>query len=110
MGKRILLCPFLHAEVELTDEREQHIAERHPDLLPAHAAKLGQVLADPDEVRRSDRFPSARLFSRWYDDLRLGKHVVVVIVSDAGPPARHWVITAYMARKLAEGRIEWQKS
>jgi len=25
------LCPYLHSEVELTDERGQHIAESHPD-------------------------------------------------------------------------------
>ena len=27
-------CPYLRAEVELSDQRERHIAERHPDLLP----------------------------------------------------------------------------
>ena len=29
-------CPYLKGEVELTDERERHIAERHPELLPEH--------------------------------------------------------------------------
>jgi hypothetical protein len=32
-----LPCPFLSGEVELTGERERHIAERHPDLLPENS-------------------------------------------------------------------------
>jgi hypothetical protein len=47
------VCPYLQAEVELTEEREHHIAERHPDLLPDQRSKLTEVLADPDIVRRS---------------------------------------------------------
>ena len=29
-------CPYLGGEVELTEERERHITERHPDLLPEY--------------------------------------------------------------------------
>jgi hypothetical protein len=102
-------CPYLNREVELSDERERHIAERHPDLLPEHRDRLGSTLADPDQVRRSKRFGGARLFSRWYDDLRGGKHVVIVVVS-AVEDDRHWIITAYMARALAAGEIEWLRN
>ncbi len=102
-------CPYLNGEVELTDEREQHIAERHPDLLPEHRQRLAETLADPDQVRRSDRFGSARLFARWYTDVKRGKHVVVVVVSELKPRLRHWVITAYLTRKLAEGDVEWRR-
>ncbi len=113
MKRRILMrrfpCPYLDGVVELTAEREGHIAERHPDLLPRHRKSLAETVADPDEVRRSIRFGSARLFSRWYTDLRQGKHVVVVVVSELAPSERHWIITAYMARKLANGGIEWKR-
>jgi hypothetical protein len=34
---------------------------------------------------------------------------VVVVVSDDRSQERHWVITAYMARRLAEGRPEWTR-
>jgi len=102
-------CPYLNGEVELTEERERHITERHPDLLPEHRERIAKTLAEPDQVRRSARFGSARLFSRWYTDVRRGKHVVVVVVSELGPRERHWIITAYMARRLAEGEIEWQR-
>ncbi len=102
-------CPYLKGEVELTEEREQHIAQRHPDLLPEHRERIAQTLADPDQVRRSVRFGSARLFSRWYTDLRGGKHVVVVTVSELDAAQRHWIITAYMARRLAQGEVEWSR-
>ena len=102
-------CPYLKGEVELTDERERHIAERHPELLPEHRGRIAETLDQPDQVRRSARFGSARLFSRWYADINLGKHVIVVVVSDLDPADRHWVITAYMARRLAEGEVEWKR-
>ena len=104
------LCPYLKGEVELTEERERHIAERHPDLLPEHRERIAETLANPDQVRKSVRFGSVKLFSRWYTDLRRGKHVVVVVVSELDPSERHWIITAYIAGKLAEGEIEWRRS
>ena len=102
-------CPYLKGEVELTDERERHIAERHPDLLPEHRPRIAETLAQPDQIRRSARFCSARLFSRWYSEVRQGKHVVVVVVSERDPSERHWIITAYIARTLAEGEVEWKR-
>ena len=104
------LCPYLHGEVELSRERRRHIMERHPDLLPKHEKQIAQTLADPDQVRRSARFSNARLFSRWYDNLRGGKHVVVVTVSETAAEGRHWIITAYLARRLVEGEVEWKRN
>jgi hypothetical protein len=103
-------CPYLKGDVELTVERERHIAERHPDLLPEHYDLMAATLATPDLVRRSPRLGNARLFSRRFNHIRGGKHVVVVVVSDPAPDRRHWVVTAYFARRLAEGEIEWQQN
>ena len=105
-----LPCPYLKAEVELTEEREHHIAERHPDLLPEHRERVAEVLAEPDEIRRSVRFARAKLFSRWYTDLQRGRHLVVVVVSEPAPRKRHWIITAYITLKLAEGEVEWSRN
>ena len=104
-------CPYLGSNVELTDEQEHHIATHHPDLLPEHRQYIADTLAAPDQVRRSSRFGNARLFSRWFESLRGGKYVVVVVVSHPAPSARHWIITAYIARKLAKGGdIEWERT
>jgi hypothetical protein len=103
-------CPYLNGEVELTDEREEHIAKTHPDLLPEYLSQVKQTLADPDQVRRSIRMSAARIFYPWFDDVRQGKYVVVVVVSEAAPTERNWIITAYVTRRLINGEIEWQKS
>lgn len=102
-------CTYLESEVDLTEERERHITERHPDLLPEHRRRIVETLAVPDQVRRSARFGSAKLFSRWYADLHRGKYVVVVVVSEQEPHVRHWIITAYIARTLAPGETEWER-
>ncbi len=83
------VCPYLRGTVELTDERERHVATRHPDLLPDHRTRTSQTLADPDQVRRSARFDNTRMFSRWFGDLRGGKHVVLVVLSGAPHEQRH---------------------
>ncbi len=103
-------CPYLKGEVELTDERERHITERHPDLLPEYREQLVETLAAPDQIRRSLRFGNARLFSRWYTDVKKGKHVVVVVVGEPDVASRYWIITAYLTRTLVEGEVEWKRS
>jgi len=103
-------CPYLSGEVELTDERKRHIAENHPDLLPEHWERIADTLADPDQIRCSTRFSNARLLTRWFDTVRGGKYIVVVVVTETWPVDRHWMITAYIARKLAGGEVEWERS
>jgi len=103
-------CPYLKGEVELGDEREQHIAEQHPELLPDHRVRIEQTLADPDQIRRSERFAGARIFSRWFDDLLGGKHVVVVVLCSFRSDGRNWIITAYVARRISIGDVEWKRS
>src|SRR5260221_2806077 len=103
-------CPYLQGEVELTQERERHIAERHPDLLPEHRDRIAETILDPDEVRLSTRLRNARIFTRWFESVRGGKYVVVITISDATPTHRNCTVTAYIARKLREGEVEWKKS
>ena len=67
-----IFCAYLGGEVQLSGEREAHIAERHPDLLPEHRARIGTTLAAPDQVRRSRRFGAAKLFSRWFSEVKGG--------------------------------------
>ncbi len=103
-------CPHLRVDVELTDERESHVAGQHPDLLPQYRDRLATVLSDPDEVRRSGRLGNTWLFSHWFDDVRGGKHIVVVVALDPPPATRGWVVTAYIARRLSGGILEWTRS
>ncbi len=43
----LLPCPYLQGEVELTNEREEHIAEQHPDILPAYRDSLPKLWLIP---------------------------------------------------------------
>lgn len=105
----LIPCPHLNAPVELSEDREQHIAQRHPELLPQHRDLVVGAIQAPDQVRASSRFAAAQLFSRWYTDLRGGKHVVVVVISEDSPRIRHWIVTAYLTRRLSEGSIAWTR-
>jgi hypothetical protein len=57
-----LPCPYLKGDVELTIERERHIGERHPDLLPDHYDLMAATLAAPDLVRRSPTWETPGCF------------------------------------------------
>ena len=102
--------PFLEASVELTDERERHIALKHASVLADDARLLEATLQEPDTVLRSENDEEARLFLRWYDEVDRGKYAVVVVISHVSLVARHWIITAYLANRVAGGTLEWQRS
>ena len=102
-------CSYLNGEVELSDERERHITSNHPDLLPDYLAQVGLTLAEPDQVQRSLRMSAAHMFCRQFEEVRQSKYIVVVVVSESTPMARHWIITAYITRRLANGEVEWRK-
>jgi hypothetical protein len=109
-----LPCPYLQAEVELSAERIAHISEQHPELPTSHLDRIANTLFDPDQVRIDPRFPHTRLFSRWFDELLEGKILVVAVVTDEpslaeNGPLRHWVVTAYPARRVTQGVIEWER-
>jgi hypothetical protein len=111
---KLLPCPYLKADVELSDERTTHILRQHPELPAEYVDMIAQTLLDPDEVRTDPRFPRTRLFSRWIDSLLQGKMLIVAIVTDEPVPtqaevARHWVVTAYPARRVTQGVIEWSR-
>jgi hypothetical protein len=92
--------------VQLTKERKEHIAQNHPDLFPKYEDRIASVLNDPDQVRISERFKNAHLFSKWFDNIRAGKYIVVVVISEHGPVNRNWIVTAYITRRLSGGRLD----
>lgn len=95
--------------VELSDERLDHIRQKHPKVFGEGMERLSSVLDSPGQVRRDPRYPTTRLFSRWFEDAESGKFMVVTVVSDPPPNERHWIVTAYITRRLARGPFEWQR-
>lgn len=103
-------CPYLDADVDLTDEREGHIIFRHHDLLPNHLNLIHQTLREPDAVHRSPSSRDTLLFSRWYDELRGSKFMLVVVNSHSINGIRHWIVTAHILRKRVPGEALWRRS
>ena len=103
-----LECPFLNGKIELSNERLAHILRRHPELAVGQPDTIAATLLDPDLVRIYLDEPLAHAFSKYYSGLLGGKHVVVVVITDS-ESLRHWVITAYAARRLSGGIVKWQK-
>jgi hypothetical protein len=104
---RSFTCRFLDADVELTDEREAHIAERHPDLLPARIDRLADTLAELDAIYRG-RADDIVVFSRWYD-ADTGKHLLVFVVREE-ERSRYWILTARYSRVPVHGEVLWARS
>jgi hypothetical protein len=94
----------------LSAVHRHEVGSKCPGVTPRLRKWTAATLKDPDEIRRSTRFKDARLLSRWHPDLRAGKYVVVVVVSDRGLTRRHWIITAYAARRLAAGGPRWRQN
>lgn len=105
---RIFECPYFKEFVELSEEREEHIIERHPGTLPEYEEQLAQTLLEPDWIRASARDPSTFLFSRWFEEIRTGRFLIVAIVRDESPQ-RLWIVTMYTARKISGGNTLWTK-
>jgi len=106
---KLFPCPYLQDEVILTDEREQHITERHPDFLPQYKQYVAETVLKPLHIRRSRRANNALLFYRWFDDIKQGNYVVVSVITDNAPRIHPWIITAYLSTRLPKGDIVWQQ-
>lgn len=97
-------CPYLKRQVELTDERCEHIISRHPDVKP-FLDFLGEVIEFPDEIRTSQRDPETLIFYRLYRELLDGKSFAVVVKIDR----RAFVLSAYLTRTRVNGEILWAR-
>lgn len=100
---KLFPCPYLRGDVELSEEREAHIAAQHPDLLPEFLGEIGQTLAAPDEIRKGERIQSETKFYRWFEHVKEGKYVAVVVVTETAPNTRHWIVTSFITRRLPGG-------
>src|SRR3989304_9932014 len=85
--------------VELTNERRAHILKRHPVIAP-FLERIRDVLALPEEARRSNYDPEVLLLSRFYPDILGGKHLMVVVRIDG----RRFILTVYVTGHLVGGQ------
>ena len=48
-------CPYLSSQVELSDEREEHIIQNDPNTLPDYLEQLSKTLANLEQETSHDR-------------------------------------------------------
>ena len=88
--------------IRLTEERRQHIKERHPDVHD-HLSEIFQTISDPDFIQEGN---SGALVAFRLSATFNGKHVKVVYQETA--PTDGFIRTAYATRKLSRRiRVLW---
>ena len=108
-----LPCPYLGRSVELTVERLAHIEAAHPTLLPNFADALTATLSEPDFVGDRANRPEIAFVRSWPDMLGGPSFVVVVVLTsneDEAAKIRHWIVTAYVARRVSTWRPIWKRN
>ena len=85
----------LGKEIELTDERNQHILTFHPEL-EKHFDKFSEVLLDPDDIRVSPSDSSVLLFHKSFASIGTGKYLRIAVKING----RWFIVTAYLTKRL----------
>lgn len=80
-------------EVVITDERIQHIQERHPDDFERYSQYIGDMLKDPQYIL-ADKFPNtAVILKDFYNSGEQFRLILKLAVSDDEPFKKNSVIT-----------------
>ena len=85
------------SEVRLTDERLQHILQRHPEMA-FQMHRFAETLATPDAVRPSRSSPTVQLYYRLYPDLRGRNRYICLVVKRER--ADSFILTGYLDRRI----------
>ena len=78
------------------------VSQKHP-VLAGREGEVGQVLSDPDEIRRSRKDPAVLLFYRG----RSPRWLCAVVRREHGSG---FLITAYPTDAIKAGEVIWTKS
>lgn len=96
--RAVLFSSSLGRQIELTDERKEHIFLYHKDIIPFFE-RMAEVLNTPDEVRRTRDDKQVVLFYRFYPDILAGKFFVAAVKINK----RNFILTAYLTRRIKTG-------
>ena len=80
-------------EVELTDEREQHIMEFHPEMR-SYRRYFSEAIAKPDTIRRSVFDTQVRILYHFLKNA--DKYLAIVVKTNH----RKFILTAYTTHKI----------
>lgn len=94
-----ILTDYAGVDIRLTDERLEHI-ERRPEM-DGQLDRIEETLAQPDELRRSDRDEQVHLYYRRYAETPVTEKLLLVVVKRESESP--FVITAFYTDRLKSG-------
>lgn len=97
-------CTFLNTDVDLTEERETHIHEYHPDMI-SFVDRIQDILLNCDAIYESNRDPNVILFYKFFKNIHDGKYIVVAIKRNH----RNFILTSYLTDVIKAGAMLWKK-
>lgn len=80
-------------EVIITDERVQHIKERHPNDFERYCRYMKEIIEDPDYIIEANKPNSALLLKSFYADGKYFKTVLRLVTSADDPNFMNSIIT-----------------
>ena len=103
----MIIQDYFGRNVRLTEERLQHLLDRHPEIEAATISVIIETLENPEEIVASNSDETVELFYRYYLRTSVGDKWMCVVVKnlDANP----FVITAYFTDKIKKGALLWKK-
>jgi hypothetical protein len=100
-----VLTDYTGRQIRLTDERVAHVLE-HPEMVGLEDG-IVETLVEPASVVESKSDATVDLFYRYYRRTRVGgKWLCVVVKVGVREP---FVVTAYLADKVKQGSVIWQR-
>jgi len=93
-------------QIRLTDEREEHIENDHPEM-SGQIDKLRETLLNPDKVIRSRTDPEVELFYKYYNVTPVTKKFLCVVVK--GLTNNLFIITTYFTDTVKRGELLWER-
>lgn len=92
-----IFCQSLDIDLNLTDERLNHIIGRHPEFENL-INEFCETINRPDFIIKKET--GELLLVSWHPQIFNGKFMIVVIRKDS---KRSWIITAFLSRKRPSG-------
>lgn len=100
----MLITDIFKDEIELTEERWQHISKEHPEVVQ-YKERIHETLYLPDYVKQSKRDAEVLLYYKFYGDIFEGKHFLVAVKKGL----RSFVLTCYITDIIKKGETLWEK-
>ena len=92
----------LGKEIELTEERKQHILTFHPEIAQ-HLDKFAEVLLKPEGIRRSISDKKVLLFDKGFASIGSGNYLRIAVKINE----RWFILTAYLTKRLVGKSYEF---